>query len=556
MADQKVRVYFEVDGLKEYVGDLNDLKRALGDADGATKEMNDSTSDLEGNLDRSRDKIQGFKGAVDILGGSVEALVGGLGLLGAQPQWLESIEDGATKAIAFADGISRLADGVSDVREYMVKYTAATKANTVAIEAQDVATKATTVSTRTLSTVLKGAGIGLIIAGLAAVVANWDKILNTLGFTQKKFDTSIDETIRKLELQQRINNIQGQTAVEAANTEAELARLRAKRAVDYLAYLEETGAEEEEINKAREESVQLIDDYNVAIVAAEQATKDFNEEQLRLRDEIIANDPNIYGTPAYFEEVAVRLRELTDAEFESLNFRLSQNTILTDKLLEESEARYATEKALLDKQLADGVISRETYNTAIESLDRKLAAEQDKIRQDSADKETEITQQTWNRRMDLAAQGVQALIAINEATAGASEAEQRKAFERNKKLQIGLATVQTAQAVTAALTAGGNPVKLATGAQFVEAAIAAATGLAQIVAIKKQTFDGGGTIPTPTPNASTSINYSFGQQAGATIQPGQLSTGEQPQPQQVYVLASDVTNAQQAQQQINNLAKL
>jgi len=41
------------------------------------------------------------------------------------------------------------------------------------------------------------------------------------------------------------------------------------------------------------------------------------------------------------------------------------------------------------------------------------------------------------------------------------------------------------------LTAGGNPIKLATGRQFVEAGIALATGLAQVAKISKTQFQGG-----------------------------------------------------------------
>lgn len=67
-----------------------------------------------------------------------------------------------------------------------------------------------------------------------------------------------------------------------------------------------------------------------------------------------------------------------------------------------------------------------------------------------------------------------ALSALATAFAKGDEESQKKAFKINKALNIGVAIMQTAQAVTGALTAGGNPIKLATGAQFVEAGIAAA----------------------------------------------------------------------------------
>ena len=90
----------------------------------------------------------------------------------------------------------------------------------------------------------------------------------------------------------------------------------------------------------------------------------------------------------------------------------------------------------------------------------------------------------------------------NFITAFAKEDEesQRKAFNLNKAVSIAQALVNTSLAVTAALTAGGNPVKLATGAQFVEAGIAAVMGAAQVATIAKTEFQGTGVSTPPTPS--------------------------------------------------------
>jgi len=58
--------------------------------------------------------IERFQGAIDILGGSVETLVGGLALFGVENKFVENLEQGALGAIAFADGTKRLADGLKD----------------------------------------------------------------------------------------------------------------------------------------------------------------------------------------------------------------------------------------------------------------------------------------------------------------------------------------------------------------------------------------------------------------------------------------------------------
>jgi hypothetical protein len=84
-----------------------------------------------------------------------------------------------------------------------------------------------------------------------------------------------------------------------------------------------------------------------------------------------------------------------------------------------------------------------------------------------------------------------------------NEKDARTQFKINKALSLSSAVVNTALAVTAALTAGGNPIKLATGMQFVEAGIAAASGAVSIAKISATQFNasggsGGGGGSTPS----------------------------------------------------------
>ena len=100
----------------------------------------------------------------------------------------------------------------------------------------------------------------------------------------------------------------------------------------------------------------------------------------------------------------------------------------------------------------------------------------------------------------------------------------------------------TAQAVTGALTAGGNALKLATGAQFVDAGIAAATGLAQIMTIKKTQFGGGvETSPNVPSLSSPSQPASFNIVGQGSLNQLNESIGQKfNQPLRAYVVGSDV----------------
>jgi hypothetical protein len=172
-------------------------------------------------------------------------------------------------------------------------------------------------------------------------------------------------------------------------------------------------------------------------------------------------------------------------------------------------------------------------------------------------------------RKDTAVQGIKlfgdvlgAFQELNNARTEEDEREARKQFERNKKFSIAQALISTGLAVNAALTAGGNPAKLATGAQFVEAGIALVTGLAQVAKIRATQFDGGNTggndnIQPPTFNPQTAIDTRNQQLGGLQNAGGEINLGN-PQQQTIraYVVSTDVESSLAANQQIENLSRL
>ena len=129
-------------------------------------------------------------------------------------------------------------------------------------------------------------------------------------------------------------------------------------------------------------------------------------------------------------------------------------------------------------------------------LEKQFAAERIKI----ANEEEASRAQIFSQRLKLAGDILGAINGLAQAFAKEDEASQRKAFKLNKAFGIGQAIISTAVGISNALTAGGNPIKLATGTQFVEAGIVAATGAAQIATIARSQF-GGNTNLTPPPPA-------------------------------------------------------
>lgn len=240
-------------------------------------------------------------------------------------------------------------------------------------------------------------------------------------------------------------------------------------------------------------------------------------------------------------------------------------------------AQEREELALLqayDKRIAIAGDNEGLIKAATEQfLNDQLALEQKYNQIDQAEKdanskkEIQRQQAVAQSRIQLGLGALSALQQLNTAFQKDDEASAKRAFKRNKALSIATATLQTAQAVTAALTAGGNPIKLATGAQFVEAGIAAAMGAAQIATISKQKFSSTSTNPGPSALDSAASNISvpaIGSSGGGGTSVGapQLDLGFLGQgqtdvgPVQAYVISQNVTTAQQANQQIAEQAAL
>jgi hypothetical protein len=147
----------------------------------------------------------------------------------------------------------------------------------------------------------------------------------------------------------------------------------------------------------------------------------------------------------------------------------------------------------------------------------------------------------------------QALSILSDATTlftTKNEKDAKAQFKIQKAFNLSSAIINTALAVTGALTAGGNPIKLATGMQFVEAGIAAAAGAVNIAKISAQQFEGGNAnMDSNIPNANNitqSMTPTFNIVGGN--QTSQLLQGLSAQPLKAYVVASDITTAQMLEQ--------
>jgi len=210
--------------------------------------------------------------------------------------------------------------------------------------------------------------------------------------------------------------------------------------------------------KANKELLKLVEDLGTDILSAQQkAIKDRKDAAIKAEEDIYKN------ARGFAEASTIDNQNDFQAKQDLLDIEraiLLQNKELTAGEIAAIDAKYRKESADLDK----------------EELDRKQALNAQKMQM-----------------------AINAFSILQDATTlftAKNDKDARRQFQINKALSLSSAIVNTALGITGALTAGGNPIKLATGMQFVEAGIVAAAGGVSIAKIAGTQYGGGGSTPS------------------------------------------------------------
>ena len=350
-----------------------------------------------------------------------------------------------------------------------------------------------------------------------------------------------------------------QKAREKAEEDAKKAKEKKDKDDADLKKKQEEDAKELEERRKKEfdDSIKANDAYYAHLIATaqlnDQETETLEIQKLEKQLEIEKKFGN--DTTALSDQIALKKKGIKDKELEDkkeLDDKERQMDIDAQKTsltlaLDSERLKIDKKKELLKQAYLDGIIAETEYNDAIAKLD---------------DKAFQTKQANINKWGKLTIDGLSALTELNNAFAKKDEASQRKAFERNKKFSIAQALISTFLAVNGALTAGGNPIKLATGAQFVEAGIALTTGLAQVAKISKTTFQGGSQSPSggggggagniPAPSAMATTTPTIGSTQLQLDAQGNL----QQQSVRTYVLETDISDKQKRSQRLQRTATL
>ena len=288
-----------------------------------------------------------------------------------------------------------------------------------------------------------------------------------------------------------------------------------------------------------------------------------NKDEITKLEELQEAELTAIRTKAFEEKKAEELKreqELIEQN-EKANEIIRKNNEETDKLRleymqEGLDKELAMRAAKFDADILAAEGNAEAQKLITEKYVKDIAAIEEKAASDSLKKKLDQVQ-TWGK---LTGDAFKAISDLDKAFQKDGEKNNRAAFNRNKAYSIAQAIIQTGLAVTAALTAGGNPLKLAKGQNFVEAGIAATVGLAQVATIAKTQYNAGGGTSASSSSSSIPSAGAAGGGGGGVAQFNPLNTNfvnNRPnQVAQTYVLAGDVANAQEARNRVQDLARL
>ncbi len=283
--------------------------------------------------------------------------------------------------------------------------------------------------------------------------------------------------------------------------------------------------------------------YEEKLNDVKQVQADIDSSTIQMNEELRDLDQERFDA-----QVEARERGIELAEIENEGAVIAERSeekklqIQKDNLAEIKSLRLAA----LDEQMALLDVESELYKQLADEkkiIEAEYQNEVQDLNEETFELGKEKQEELRDAQFEIADAGFEAVSALAEAFASEDEERAKKAFNIQKRLSQGQALVATYQAIIGALKAEGADGLLPFPVRAANAAIAGATGLAQVASIERTTFGGGagGGIDTPTAPSQTPQFNIVG-----TSGVNQLAQSvAQERPVKAYVVAGDVTTQQE-----------
>jgi hypothetical protein len=518
-----------------------------------------------------KDQIQGFAGAdkkisavTNVVGGlasGFQAAQGAAAIFGSESENLEKTLLRIQAVMAFTQGIQGIAslgDSLSVLGNVL--------------KSTEIGAKAMAVAQRILNAVMSANPIGLLIAGITALIGVIALFVNAMededeaqkqviANREREIEVmqSQDEALkRQAEFRKQLAVAQGKSAEDLLNIEKRLGDERKKRIEEEIVLINKNindrnkllaNADSDELKKIQENN-----DKDAKL------RKSLYEERIKIDNDFILNKTKLDTDNAKAEEERrkaaaekarqeaekKRQKDLENAEKwrqEQAKFIQYELDAFANKFGEEeqiiAEQQLSTKIALgiatpdeveaYQKEInARKLKAEKEYNDAVDAELKRLKEIEDKRRADEDakikaeyDKRVLGHKQLQLQLFEWTKQGLEMTSQLNELFAGKSEAEQRKAFEIDKGVKLASATMSGIEGtMNAYKTAQGSPITGVFPAYpFVQAGIAAAFAAVNVAKIAKTKF--GGTEKAEVPQGGA--NLGTFSQGGGTQAPGLTS---------------------------------
>ena len=559
---------------------FNRISKEAGQLDDKLRDVNSRVK----NLGSDTRRLDGFVSIAQGIAGGFAAAQGAVALFGDENKDLQ-------KTLVKVQGAVALLSGVQAVANILQKESAAmllintTRTNILAAaQARYTAVVGTTTGAlKALRIVGATLGIGILVAGIALLIAKfkdikevvgkflpsltavangfkaaWNAITDFIGVTSDatrafdKFKAAQEKAIKTQENEIELLKASGATKKQIYDAERELLlkknriliesfnlnkkftdeeRKQAQENNQALKVLDATYTKDlkDEEAKRLADSQKAIDDRKKQNADAEakrkQALLDAETDRLR-----ILNEKN-KERDAIEKESALRLLGEKDREIAELQFKyIEKLTLFKDD---------AETTKLLTEQMNADILA---INTKYRDTEAQAKKEADEKAKEERDKQNELERQAYEQRYSIATDGLNALSQLTTAFAGKSEEGQKRAFAVNKALNISTAIIDTYMAAQKAYASQLSiPTPDAPIRANIAAGVAVASGLARVAAISSTQF-----------GSTNGTNPSGGNRMQGGNQPNiqGYSTNNQPNQQtgqsgnmRVYVTETDIRNA-------------
>ncbi len=420
---------------------------------------------------------------------------------------------------------------------------------------------------------------------IAMIVTNFDSLAKSGGAIGKiltAIGDIIDDAVKKFT---DLTDAIGLTSVAAEKEAERVAKAQAETAEYYDKKIEQVD------KKFADRKKKLLDDYAGNVSKAWKAEKEWAQNNLENLNDVIKGLEKTYKEQGRLDATQTGLLELKRKEAQSLKdyikkfsdeaTQYSKDKANERQKIEDEEIRKQEEadrkelerrKKLNDEMMAedermasigvDDLIARQKERGDKQLLtEMQIHANLTSLRAEQSQKDIEELKKAEDAKAQLRVDAMKTSLSIISDLAGAfageSEAQQRKAFQIQKGVSIATATIDTYLAAQGAyrsqmaISTPDAPVRAA-----VAAGIAIAQGLARVAIISKQQFNGGGSTSGGSGGGSLpSVNGGTQAPSPANFAFVQNQPNQQP-PLQAYVVSTQVSSNLEAQQLINNQARL